>query len=167
LHAKQEHHALFLPKKVFGAEVVARAIFSPVHVSSKGGKLKPAAFQPARETDEISTMRATFLGCNRCKRKARDIETPSAGRIYQGFAVVYARGVRSTGCEVFDSRAEFLGHADIRTGIACPPRGVPMEPEMREKSNEISSRLVALSRYIKDPLPEGSGWAGPALMPQQ
>jgi len=160
-------HSVFLPKKVFGEEVVARAIFCSIHISSNGKKLKPAAFQPTRETDEISIMRTSFLGCHLCKRKARELERPKDNKVYRGFAVMYVRGIRDAGCQVVDSRKEFLGHADIRTGVVTPPRGIPLEPEMREKSKRISESLVALSKYISDPSPLASKWRGPVLTPQR
>ena len=162
-------HANFLPKKIFGEEVVVRAIFSPFHLSSEGERLIPAAFDPTPGTDEISIMRESFLGEHCCKRKARELENPKHKKVFTGFAVMVVERIkRDAGCNVEDSRGEFLGHADIRTGIVWPRgRGKPMDPEMREKSDRISSSLVALSKYIKDPSPAAFRWEGPALMPQQ
>ena len=146
-------HSALLPKRVFGEEIVVRAIFSPYHVSSNGEKLKPKAFAPSPETDEISIMRKSFLGHDQCKRKAHELESPEHHKVYRGFAVMYVYKIRSLGCQVVDSRDEFLGHADIRTGIACPPRGIPMEPEMRAKSDSISANLLKISEYIMDSRP--------------
>ena len=157
---------IFLPKIVFGEEVIVRAIFSPLYVKHGGRELKPQAFQPFPETDEISVMRTSFLGCHFCKRKAQELEIPNNNKVYSGFAVMKVRRIRNAGCQVVDSREEFLGHADIRTGIVTPARGISMEPEMLEKSRRISKSLVTLSTYIKDPSPTASKWKGPTLTPQ-
>jgi len=155
----------YLPRHISDEEMIVRAIFSPYHVDTKTRKLKPAAFDPFRETDEISVMRASILGPHRCKARARKLEDPANRKAFSGFAVLSVREIRNTSMAVVDSRKDnFLGHADIKTGVIMPKRGVPKEPEQIRALRAVTSELVSKSRYCSDPYPKRRGWAGDALV---
>src|SRR5690349_2891133 len=73
-----------------------------------------------QNTDEVSVMRHAFLGSSFCKAKAKQLTSP--GKVYEGLAVLSAFQIRSTGCDIADSRHVYLGHADINVGIDVPAR---------------------------------------------
>lgn len=74
--------------------MIVRGICSPYHVSSKG-KLKPEAYDPTPETDEVSVMRADYLGVDGCKEKAKALENQEKGKI-----VSVSRGTRYLALDV-------------------------------------------------------------------
>lgn len=157
----------YLSRHISDEEMIVRAIFSPYHVDSKTRKLKRAAFDPFPETDEISVMRVSILGPHRCKARARKLEDPANRKVYTGFAVLSARKIRNASMAVVDSRNDnFLGHADIKTGVIMPKRGVPKEPEQMWALRAVADELVSKSRYCPDPCPKLRKWAGEALVPK-
>lgn len=78
------------PREIADEEVIARGICSPFHVR-KNGTLKPTAYLPPNDTDEISVMRASWIGADACKRHARLLENPHEGKIYRGIALLSAK----------------------------------------------------------------------------
>jgi len=151
-----------LAKRIFASEIVVRALFYPQYID-KQQKLKPSAFEPFPGTDEISVMRCYFLGQDRCKSKAKSMERTEPKKEFYGFALLSVRAVRELSMEVVDSRIHFLGHADVKTGVAMPPKGVPRSPEDMARYRERAKMLTKLAIYRKDPDPRSSKWSGEAL----
>src|SRR6516165_8032070 len=114
------------PSEITDVEVIARGICSPYHV--KSGKLKPDAYLPPYDTDEVSVMRASWIGADACKGHAKDLENPSERKVYKGLAILSAQQIRQSGAGLIDSRTIFQGHADIRHGIV-QRRGEPLPAE--------------------------------------
>lgn len=155
----------YLSRNVANEEMIVRAIFSPFHVDAKKGKLKSAAFDPTPETDEISVMRVSILGPHRCKSHARKLENPEVQKAFRGFAVLSLREMRAISLAVLDSRrGNFLGHADIKSGVFMPPRGVPKAPEQIKALRALADMLVSKSRYCSDPNPQLRKWTGDSLV---
>jgi len=149
--------------EVADEELIVRAIFSPYHVDSKN-KLKLEAFHPTPQTDEISVMRSSILGPRTCKRMAKKLETPT--KTLRGFAVLSVRTTRSESFQVIDSRhGNFLGHADIRTGLTAPAKGVARSADELLRLRDHCRRLVTIARYYADPFPTKLQWKGQKLRP--
>jgi hypothetical protein len=148
------------PRKIADAEVIARGICSPFHV--KNGKLTPVAYRPPYETDEVSTMRADWIGPDACKQHGKNLENPSEGKLYNGLAVLSARQIRQLGALIVDTREVFHGHADIKHGIV-PSKGDPPPPEQLKILRDRCKALAALANYFPDPNPEHANWNGPSL----
>jgi hypothetical protein len=148
------------PREIADPEVIARGICSPYHV--KNGKLKPVAYRPPYDTDEVSTMRADWIGPDACKRHARDLEHPSEGKIYTGLAVLSASQIRQLGAMIVDTREVFRGHADIKHGIV-PRKGDPLPAEQLKQLRDRTKALAALANYFPDPDPQSMNWSGPCL----
>jgi len=160
------HVFRYLPSEIDDNEVIVRAIFSPYHVDSRNNKLKPEAFDPTPGTDEISVMRSSILGAQWCKRKARKFENPAAKKTFRGFAVLSVRAVRAEKFCVVDSRKDnYLGHADIKSGLISPPKGVARHPEELARFRDHRKKLLQLSTYRPDPLPAHRCWKGEQLIP--
>ena len=85
-------------------------------------------------------MRHKFLGSDFCKAKAKELTGP--GKVYEGLAVLSAFQIRSTGCDVVDSRHVYLGHADIKIGIDVPAG----EPPPAEQLVVIQDRRKDLAK---------------------
>jgi len=131
-----------------GQEIIARAIFSPIYIDEKKKRIKAQAFDPYPGTDEVSVMRHSFLGIRRCKEKALEME--NRNKIFRGFAILQVEEVRRCKCQVVDSREQFLGHADIRTGLRSPAKGEPRDPQILSQCKEIGRNLVSIASYVED-----------------
>jgi hypothetical protein len=149
------------PREIGDAEAIARGICSPYHVTTNG-KLKPAAYEPTPDTDEVSTMRVDWIGSDACKRHAKALEDPSHDKVYRGLAILSAGQIRQRGGAIIDTREQFVGHADIKLGIT-PRKGEPLPPEQLKEFRDRTKALANLANYFPDPKPTGDGWSGPPL----
>jgi hypothetical protein len=148
------------PCEIPDVEVIARGICSPYHV--KRGKLKPDAYWPPYDSDEVSVMRASWIGTDACKRHAKDLENPDEDKIYRGLAILSAQQIRTSGARLIDTREVFKGHADIRHDIV-PRRGEPLPAEQLKTLRDRTKALATLANYFPDPDPAAEPWAGPDL----
>jgi hypothetical protein len=148
------------PCEIAGEEAIARGICSPYHV--KRGKLKPDAYWPPYDSDEVSVMRASWIGAVACKRHAKDLEISDEGKIYKGLATLSAQQITQSGARLIDTRQIFQGHADIRHGI-IPRRGEPLPAEQLKTLRDRAKALATLANYYPDPEPAVEGWTGPDL----
>jgi hypothetical protein len=144
-----------IPIPVADDERIVRAIMVPAHLDQKG-RLKRAAFRPAPETDAVSAMRAEYMTETDCKVHAKKAANPNAK--YVGFAKISAREIRECGSEVVDAREDFFGHAHICHGIASPPRGEPLPPQILKQLEERLDCLRNKSRFIPDSNIESDTW---------
>jgi hypothetical protein len=152
-----------IPEEVSDKEVIVRGVCSPHHL--KDGKLVVAAYHPTPETDEVSVMRHDYMGSDACKAKAKELENPVKNKVYEGLAVLSARQIRSTDCEIKDSRQIYPGHADIKVGIIVP-RGEPLPPEVAKVLLDRKRALLRLTNYFPDPDPQATNWTGEKLFPR-
>ena len=151
------------PREIAAVEAIVRAACSPYHFK-KNGMLYYGIFWPPHDSDEISTMRADWIGPDACKRHAKkNLEQPEKNKIYKGFAVLSAGQIRQSGAEVIDTRHIFKGHSDIRHGIAPSKKGNPSPPEKLKELRDRCKALANLANYIPDPDPTNVNWNGPAL----
>lgn len=148
------------PREIADAEVIARGICSPYHV--KNGKLTPVVYRSPPDKDEVSTMRADWIGPNACKQHAKDLENPSVNKIYKGLAVLSAMQIRQLGATIIDTREEFDGHADLKHGIV-QRRGDPLPAEQLILLRDREKALAKLANYFPDPDPQSTGWSGSCL----
>jgi hypothetical protein len=149
------------PREIADAEIIARGICSPYHVN-KNGQLKPAAYRSPPDKDEVSTMRADWIGPHACEQHARNLENPLEKKVYKGLAILSAGEIRELGAIIIDSREEFEGHADIKHGI-IQRRGEPLPPEQLKILRDREKALATLANYFADPDPQNVNWTGPAL----
>jgi hypothetical protein len=149
------------PRNIPAPEPIIRGICSPYHVESNG-KLKPEAYDPTPNTDEVSVLRVDWIGANLAKRRSAALQTDR--KIYKGMAVIAAEIIRTQGAEVVDSRHVYCGHGDIKHGIKHKnsqpdPPSAELVRELRKRNKE----LAKLSRYHPDPDPGNPRWTGPRL----
>jgi hypothetical protein len=153
-----------IPSDVDDNEVVVRCVCSPFHYSK--GKLHWKAFQPKRGRDDVSVIRADYVGPHVCKVKGKELAaaaTPEDKKAYEGLAVIAAGAVRICGAGIVDSREHFLGHADIKHGYGVTDYE-PEAPEIIETVRERCKRLLKFAAFFPDPAVDSEGWTGPALV---
>jgi hypothetical protein len=148
------------PREIRDEEAIARGICSPFHV--RNGKLKPDAYWPPNDTDEVSVMRACWIGADACKARAKSLEDVSKNKIYTGLAILSAQQIRSSGASLVDTREIFEGHADIKHGIV-PSKGEPPPPEQLHVLRQRTKALAIIANYYPDPEPNGPKWTGSRL----
>jgi hypothetical protein len=148
------------PRDITDAEAIARGICSPYHV--KNGKLTPVVYRSPRDKDEVSTMRADWIGADACKRHAKSLENPKENKVYEGLAVLSAHQIRQVGSTIIDTREEFEGHADIKHGI-IERRGDPLPAEQLKILRDRAKALAKIANYFSDPDPRAMNWTGPPL----
>lgn len=145
-----------IPIAIPDDEKIVRAIKTPHHLNKNKTKLRPAAFRPMPERDDLSVMRLDHMGADKCKAKAREIANDS----YVGLAAITASEVRKTGASVNDSRdGQFCGHADISQGAPAPKQGETAPPFMLERYKALSD----IARLYVDPRPYEERWTGPPI----
>jgi hypothetical protein len=93
------------PSEIADKEAIARGICSPYHV--KRGKLRAEAYLPPYDSDEISVMRASWIGADSCKQHARALENLTEGKVYKGLAILSAQQIRESGAGLVDTRKVF------------------------------------------------------------
>src|ERR1700720_3288577 len=103
------------PREIAPNEPIVRGICSPYHVSSSG-KLKPEAYDPTPDTDEVSILRADWIWPRRTKQRAKRVADPSKKKVYRGLAVLTPHEITTAGAAIVDTREHYRGHADIKLG---------------------------------------------------
>lgn len=154
-----------LPTEVLDTETLVRCLCSPFHF--KNGKLLWKAFQPPRQSDEVSVIRANHVSADFCKLKGKELadETSNPPKVYEGLAVIAAGAVRFCGSRVVDSREVYEGHADIRHGRVALDHEPPSPKEV-EAIREQCKLLLRYAQFISDPDATSDVWTGPQLIAQ-
>jgi hypothetical protein len=152
-----------IPEDISDQEVIVRGVCSPYHI--KDDKIKAALYDPTPDTDEISVMRHNHMSSDACKTKAKELENPVQKKIYKGLAVLSVAQIRSTHCDIKDSRNVYFGHADIKVGFIVP-RGEPLPAEQMQLLRDRKKMLVKLTNYFPDPEPPAIKWTGEELVPK-
>ena len=152
-----------IPVAIDGDEKIVRGIFYPYHFDQKKQKLKPEAFIPPYDTDELSVIRSTYMRINFCKEKEKEIKSRGSPKnIYVGLACIIVSRIRDIGINVVDSRRVYCGHADIKTGCIVR-KEEPGAPKDVKRRREIAKQLINRSIMHVDPNPSISSWQGSRL----
>lgn len=165
LFKRREIQLIELPQIITSDERLCRAIFSPINIDKKSGKLKSNAFRTPSEKDEISVNRLNYTFATFCKVEAKRNENSNQGRSYFGLAIIYQHEVESSDCETVytpitkpkEKRNPF--HADIRIGY-IPKKGEELPSRFRKKVDD----MVKYSRFYPDPDTDKQNWTGSELI---
>ncbi len=141
-------------------QTLVRFVKTPSHLNAKRTRLRPSAFRPPAESDEVSVVQQAFRGDDYCKEMA--VAAVRAAE-YHGLATGLVSAVLDAGAKaVVDSPHVFPGHADI----IAPHVNQRDEPLSAEETHELQSFCEALVDhflYFPDPNKESLGWTGPPL----
>lgn len=121
-----------------------------------------AAFEAPPDSNEVSVSREKYLpnwlAKAYAKRWVQNLQL-APPKEYKGFAFISARIVREVGSDVIDSRAEYLGHADIKHQFTRK-RGETFPPKILKEYDDMLDKLVEAAAYIADPYPHYLLWKG-------
>lgn len=155
--ASDQPEAQELPDEVDASETIVRVIKTPFHLTKKGDRIRPAAFQPVPDTNELSVIRQR-LGDDYCKKMAVEISKPGE---YMGLASGLVQVVRDAGAEVVNKQEEFKGHAHIETPFVKTRE--PLDgPELQAQDRYLDAVMNHFI-YQRDPAPHEAGWQGDSL----
>lgn len=107
-------------------------------------------------------MRGSFFSDSECKLVTKLIVATPDRRL-NGFAVISVAGVRACNAEIVDTRSQYLGHADLRIGIARR-KGEVLPPAEKLLYDERLEALHKSCKYIPDPNPDDFRWHGAPLV---
>lgn len=146
-----------LPSEIAVGEVIVRAARVPQHINEKKSKLRPAAFRPKQGTDDLSVMRKTHLGADKCKVIGKQIHKEA----YRGFAALRTEEISVIGAQVIDSReGQYCGHAHISQGFPAPENDECADPAQLERYKQ----LATAARLYLDANISAAQWIGPEIL---
>ncbi|MDR0617036.1 MAG: hypothetical protein LBG29_09540 [Synergistaceae bacterium] len=149
-----------VPVTVADDEILLRSIDTR-HI--KKDKITPYAFTPPLGRTDVSVMRFRYMSIENCKKHGKEIAY-KAKNTFMGFAALRCEAAIAAGVDVRDSRAVFLGHADIIFSYPKPPKAEPNQaPEDTQAMSEfrtILKRLINASKLFLDPEPSSEDWRG-------
>jgi len=140
-----------LPLDIKEDEIILRGICTPFHYSESKKKLKPEAFRPPPESNEVSIIRHTYVDVEVARNRSKDLETE--GKTYIGMAVGPANCLVTDISKVVDSRVVFCGHGDVVFCFQMPPKGEVMPGEIQKKFRDTVSLFAKKFKVYIDPNP--------------
>lgn len=155
-YKREKELGIPIPQLIANNEKIVRSIFSPINLSKDLSTLKPNAFKPPADLDEISVNRLDYTTPHHCKSLSKIIENPLGDRKYFGLALLYASEIRDFNAEViYTPKVDNAFHADIKIGYYVI-RGEQLPAEIQYKVN----KLTKAARLFKDPNPNSNMWEG-------
>jgi len=145
-----------VPTQITGDEIVIRVVTS-WHLTAQG--LSHELFK--NRTDHVSVNRSPWIEPWLAKLLGRlriENRSPPRPNLFTGLAFVVAADIRSHGSDVFDSRSEYLGHADIQHGFGVRQPGQALPPQVSKRLNDRAKAIARAARYVADPKPGSCRW---------
>ncbi len=139
-------------------ETLCRIIFTPHHVSGDKSKLKPGAFMPPYNVDEVSVHRLNLTTETFCKQWGKKMaEQPNSianGKQYLGLAGILVISVTQSNAFVKHTpRDSIPAHSDIYYNIVRQ-KGQTLNPKLVI----ILSELVKKAKFYKDTDLQSDTW---------
>lgn len=141
--------------KVGDQERIVRFLLSPLHFK-KDGSLRPNAFNPTKDSDEVSVNRLDVTPIEETKLIAKTMAARNPNNAYFGFALHTKQsailcGVKDVTPDPIEGN---IAHAEIRLGVVRENDEIPAE------MLEIRDNLVERCKLLKDSNPDEEGWSG-------
>lgn len=145
--------------KVGNQERIVRFLLSPLHFK-KDGSLRPNAFNPTKDSDEVSVNRLDVTPIEETKIIAKTMAARNPNNAYSGFALHTKQsailcGVKDVTPDPIEGN---IAHAEIKLGVVRENDEIPAE------ILEIRDNLVERCKLLKDSNPDEEGWSGEVPM---
>jgi len=146
-----------IPQTIDESEEVVRVLLSPIHIH-KSNEIKPYAFQPPANSEDISVNRLSYTSLDICKKLGLIMHNDRNS--FWGLGIVSVKNINQVGFDVKYSPiqnhpqyADNLAHADIKIGY-IKQEGEPLPIDIILKIKE----LIKLTQLEKDPNPTLEIW---------
>lgn len=141
--------------KVGDKERIVRFLLSPLHFK-KDGSLRSNAFNPTKDSDEVSVNRLDVTPIEKTKLIAKTMAARNLNNAYFGFALHTKQsailcGVKDVTPDPIEGN---IAHAEIKLGVVRENDEIPAE------MLEIRDNLVERCKLLKDSNPDEDGWSG-------
>ena len=139
------------------SEEIVRVLLSPIHIN-KSDEIKPYAFQPPANSQDISVNRRDYTTLDICKKQGLIMQNER--NLFWGLGIVTVQNIKQVGFDIEYSPiqnhpqyADNLAHADIKIGY-IKQEGEPLPIDITLKIKE----LIRLTQLEKDPNPALEIW---------
>jgi hypothetical protein len=139
-----------IPQIIDESEEVVRVLLSPIHIN-KSAEIKPYAFQPPANSEDISVNRRTYTTLDICKKQGLIMQNDR--NLFWGLGIMSVKNIKQVGFDIEYSPiqnhpqyADNLAHADIKIGY-FKKEGEPLPIDITLKIKD----LIKLTLLEKDP----------------
>lgn len=146
-----------IPQTINESEEIVRVLLSPIHIN-KSDEIKPYAFQPPANSQDISVNRRNYTTLDICKKQGLIMQNER--NLFWGLGIVTVKNIKQVGFDIEYSPiqnhpqyADNLAHADIKIGC-IKKEGEPLPIDITLKIKE----LIKLTQLVKDPNPALEIW---------
>jgi hypothetical protein len=146
-----------IPQTIDESEEIVRVLLSPIHIN-KSDEIKPYAFQPPANSEDISVNRLSYTTLYICKKQGLIMQNDRNS--FWGLGIMKAQNIKQVGFDIEYSPiqnhpqyADNLAHADIKIGY-IKQEGEPLPIDITLKIKE----LIRLTQLEKDPNPTLEIW---------
>jgi hypothetical protein len=152
---KRKQDARIMMDKVGEQERIVRFLLSPLHFKTDGS-LRPNAFNPSPNSDEVSVNRLDITPIEETKFIAKTMAAKNSKHTYFGFALHTKQSAILCGVKdvVPDPIEGNNAHAEIKLGVVRESDEIPAE------MLEIRDNWVERCKLLKDSNPDQEGWSG-------
>ena len=152
---KRKQESRNMVDEVGDQERIVRFLLSPLHFK-KDGTLRSNAFNPTKDSDEVSVNRLDVTPIEETKIVAKTMAAKNDKDAYFGFALHTKQSAILCGVKdvIPDPIEGNIAHAEIKLGV------VRENDEMPAEMLEIKDNLVDRCKLLKDPNPDKDGWSG-------
>jgi len=170
-----------IPTEIGADELIVRGIMHPFFYSFSKKTIKPEAFLPAPEKNDVSLLRRNFTTDDFCKNHSQSIVIP--GHQYCGLAAFMANAISKVDAlSGFSGIAKIVGSPIDKNGNYIKSKkvfkndpGLPMHADLlylkpptrgepQTTYRKYAKEIIKLSKYYSDPSPDSPGWHGQALI---
>tara|TARA_R110002096_G_scaffold41004_1_gene111266 strand:- start:75 stop:542 length:468 start_codon:yes stop_codon:yes gene_type:complete len=128
---------ILVPKKISLSERIGRYLFYPSYINNKK-EIKPLAFKPDPDTEEVSSSRLKFISLEYFIKLALKINRKKND--FRGFAVLANKQISELDCNVvYSPNKTNVFHSDILMGYVSK-KGQPMDGELQERARKMAKK---------------------------
>lgn len=145
-----------IPVEIDNSEEIVRVLIDPIHIN-KNKEVKPYAFQPPKNSEDISVNRLLYSSLDMCKKQGLNMQKDN--KLFWGLGIVKASIIRDIGFSIDytpDILNDNLAHSDIKIG-EIKIENEPLSPNTTLKIKQLISKLNILT----DPCPKETYWTRP------
>jgi hypothetical protein len=146
-----------IPQIIDESEEIVRVLLSPIHIN-KIDEIKPYAFQPPTNSEDISVNRLSYSTLDICKKQGLVMQNER--NLFWGLGIMTTQNIKEVGFDIAYSPiqnhpqyADNLAHADIKIGF-IKKEGEPLPIEITLKIKELIKNI----ELRKDPSPLSNSW---------